>query len=828
MLHFTYEAEIVCEIVGGKMIQHSGTAYLIKQLLIDSRKLLNPAETIFFALVTERNDGHRYIGNLYQQGVRNFIISDKTFKPEEYFGANFILVEDTLKALQELASCHRLNFKIPVIGITGSNGKTIVKEWLFQLLKDKFNIVRSPKSFNSQIGVPLSVWQLNSDHQLAIFEAGISCPGEMQRLEAIIKPEIGLITNIGDAHSENFKDLTEKIDEKLKLFSSAKKLIYCRDYETLHQRIKDNQQLNDVEKICWSKKGNANLLISRVEQGEHDTLIQGIYKNDFLKITIPFIDTASIENAISCWLLMLELQLSNDFIAEQMAHLSPVAMRLELKEGISNCSIINDSYNSDLGSLAIAIDFLKQQNQHQKKTLILSDILQSNKDDVAIYKQVSHILKSKGINRLIGVGSFISKNQNLFEGEKYFFESTEELLKNMARFNFNNETILLKGARAFGFERISKLLQQKAHETILEINLTALINNLNYYKSLLQPQTKLMAMVKAFSYGSGSFEIANVLQFNNVDYLAVAYTDEGVELRKAGITVPIMVMNPEPQSFEAMLAYNLEPDVYSFRVLNQLCECLDLMGENKTLSIHIELDTGMHRLGFERNDINELIVRLKNKKNIIVKSVFSHFVGSEEHALDFYTHKQIKEFNELSGDIISHYSYPVLRHICNSSAISRFQEAQFDMVRLGIGLYGISSYDYEQNKLQQVGTLRSIISQIRNIKGNDTVGYNRKGVVKNDSRIATIPIGYADGLSRRLSNGKGKFYVNGHFAPIVGNVCMDMVMIDVTNIPCDEGEEVIIFGEKNPIANIAEAADTIPYEILTSISRRVKRIYYQE
>lgn len=828
MLHYTYEAELISEVVGGKLIQKSATAYLIKQLLIDSRKLLNSSETLFFALVTNRNNGHKYIKDLYQQGVRNFIISDEHFKVEDFFGSNFILVPDSLVALQKLATYHRSNFKTPVIALTGSNGKTIVKEWLFQLLKDKYNIVRSPKSFNSQIGVPLSVWQLNSEHQLAIFEAGISHPNEMQNLEEIIKPDIGIFTNIGDAHGENFINVTDKIDEKLKLFKNCSKILYCRDYEDLNQRIKNNSLTADKEKICWSRKGNANLLISRIESGTHDTIIQGIYNNDFLNITIPFIDYASIENAISCWLLMLELKLPQEYIIEQMAHLSPVAMRLELKEGISNCSIINDSYNSDLGSLAIAIDFLKQQNQHQKKTLILSDILQSNKDDVAIYKQVAHVLKTKGINRLIGVGPSISKNQSLFEGEKYFFDNTEELIKNLVRFNFNNETILLKGARAFGFERLGKLLQQKAHETILEINLTALVNNLNYYRSLLKPQTKLMAMVKAFSYGSGSFEIANVLQFNNVDYLAVAYTDEGVELRKAGITLPIMVMNPEPQSFEAMLTYNLEPDVYSFRVLNQLFEFLDLMGDNHSLSIHVELDTGMHRLGFEKADINELIVRLKNRRNILLKSVFSHFVGSEEHSLDYYTHKQIKEFNEMSAEILSHYDYPIIRHLCNSSAITRFPEAQFDMVRLGIGLYGISSYEYEQNKLQQVGTLRSIISQIRNIKSNDSVGYNRKGLVSVDSRVATVPIGYADGLSRRLSNGKGKFYVNGYLAPIIGNVCMDMVMIDVTKVPCNEGDEVIIFGDKNPIAQIADASETIPYEILTSISRRVKRIYYQE
>jgi len=828
MSNSLYTAQKISEIVSGKLLSTLKNTSLITQLLIDSRKLLNPSETLFFALVTDRNNGHNYINKKKKKGVKNFVISQPPKEDILNKEVNFILTDNTLTALQRLTTYHSSCFNIPKIAITGSNGKTIVKEWLYQTLKDDYNIVRSPKSFNSQIGVPLSVWQISEQHDLGIFEAGISNSGEMDKLEKIIQPTLGVFTHLGQAHAENFNTLPEKITEKLHLFYNVKHLIYCKDYQELHQQINNTPQLNNVQKICWSKKGNANLLISRIETSLHDTTIQGIYKNDFLAITIPFTDWASVENAITCWLVLLHLNLSNNSIQEQMAQLSPVAMRLELKEGINSCSIINDTYNSDLDSLAIAIDFLMQQNQYQKKTLILSDILQSSKDLSALYKQVAEIIHSKSITRLIAVGKGISEHRQYFAPNTIFFDNTDELIKNLSQFSFNSETILIKGARAFNFERISKILQQKAHETVFEINLSALTHNLNYYRGLLKPQTRLMAMVKAFSYGSGSFERANVLQFNNADYLAVAYADEGVELRRAGIKIPIMVMNPEQPSIETMLEYNLEPDVYSFRILNQIAECLNLLGNKKNINIHLEIDTGMHRLGFLPSEVNELIVRLKNKKEIKIKSIFSHLVGSEEHSLDYFTYKQAKEFEQTANEISSHFDYPIIKHIANSSAITRFPDLQFDMVRLGIGLYGVSSFDFEQQKLQNVGTLRSVISQIRAIKSGDTVGYNRRGVIQNDAKIATIPIGYADGLARRLGNGKGKFYVNGQLAPIVGSVCMDMVMIDVTNINCHEGDEVIIIGEKNPITNIAQQAETIPYEILTSISRRVKRIYFQE
>jgi alanine racemase len=732
--------------------------------------------------------------------------------------------------MQQLCAYHRQQFNIPIIGITGSNGKTIVKEWLFQLMREDKNIVRSPKSFNSQVGVPLSVWQLNQEHNLGIFEAGISKAQEMKFLETIIRPTIGLITNIGQAHDENFENQKHKVDEKLKLFIHSEVLIYCKDYLLVHDEITNEKAFRETKIFTWSKKLRADLLVGRITKSEADTEIQGVYKNDFIRITIPFTDEASIENSIHCWATLLYLGYENKVIAERMRFLSPVAMRLELKEGINNCSIINDSYNSDLGSLAIALDFLNQQKQHPKKTLILSDILQSGQNDATLYKEVAELIHKKGISRLIGIGEGISSQADQFNVEKSFYRSTNDFLQQFNNSFFRDETILLKGARAFSFETISKVIQQKAHETVLEINLNAIVHNLNYYRSKLKAETKVMAMVKAFSYGSGSFEIANVLQFHRVDYLAVAYADEGIELRKAGITMPIMVMNPEEQSYDSMIQYNLEPEIYSFRVLSLFEETLKRSDRTNTqpIAIHLKLDTGMHRLGFDEQDVNELIVRIKNNKNLIIKSIFSHLAASDESEHDDFTWQQIKKLNVMSEKIKSHFNYPILKHILNSSGISRFPDAQFEMVRLGIGLYGIGANASEQSQLLNVSTLKTSISQIKNIPAQETIGYSRKGVATRDMQIATVPIGYADGLSRKLSNGKGKMMVKGKPAPIIGNVCMDMCMIDITDIKANENDEVIVFGDANPITNIATDIGTIPYEVLTNVSRRVKRVYYQE
>ncbi len=820
----------ISEVINGEIIGNDNQEYIIKKLLIDSRQLSNTETSLFFAIKGERHDGHTYLQELYEKGNRNFVVSRLPHNYISFSHANFIVVKDTLVALQQLCAYHREQFKIPVIAITGSNGKTIVKEWLFQLMREDKNIVRSPKSFNSQVGVPLSVWQMSEAHDLGIFEAGISKPGEIKRLEHIIKPTIGLITNIGQAHDENFENQKQKADEKLKMFVDSEVLIYCRDYLLIHDEITTDKKFIDLKTFTWSKKLRADLLIGRITKTDTDSEIQGVYQNNFISITIPFIDEASIENAIHCWAMMLYLGYENPVIAERMKFLSPVAMRLELKEGINNCSVINDTYNSDLGSLSIALDFLNQQKQHPKKTVILSDILQSGQNEETLYKEVAELIHKKGITRLIGIGEGISSQSEQFNIEKSFYKSTDDFLKQFNNSFLKDETILLKGARIFGFEAITKVIQQKAHETVLEINLNSFVYNLNYYRSKIKADTKIMAMVKAFSYGSGSFEIANILQFHRVEYLAVAYADEGIELRRAGITMPIMVMNPEEQSYDSMIQYNLEPEIYSFRVLGLFEEAIKRSAWNNShpIPVHLKLDTGMHRLGFEEADVNQLIVRIKNNKHLTIQSVFSHLVASDEKEHDEFTWTQIKKFNAMSDNIKSHFDYPILKHILNSAGISRFPDAQFEMVRLGIGLYGIGVNTAEQLQLQNVSTLKTSISQIKNIAANETIGYSRKGVATRDMQIATVPIGYADGLSRRLSNGKGKMIVQGKPAPIVGNVCMDMCMIDITEIKANESDEVIVFGDNYSITEVAKDVGTIPYEILTNVSRRVKRVYYQE
>lgn len=844
-----YTIQNISEIINGQLHLADASATEIKNLITDSRKIVSPETSLFFALKGERNDGHQYINELIAQGVKNFVVS--AIEPSlsaagTGFGdkTNFILVTDTLQALQNLAAHHRKKFSYPIIGITGSNGKTIVKEWLYTLLREQYNIVRSPKSYNSQIGVPLSVWMMCEENNLGIFEAGISMHGEMENLEKIIQPTIGIFTNIGTAHDENFKDHNEKIVEKLKLFTHCAALIFCKDHADVFKHI--SHLLHDqkrsplhgrgvgsevIKSFTWSREHKADLEIGKIEKLATETIIEAFYKEQLISIRIPFIDDASIENAINCWALMLYLKIENENIADKMLLLSPVAMRLEMKEGINNCSVINDSYNSDMGSLTIALDFLNQQKQHQKRTLILSDILQSGKDENVLYKEVADSLKKKNVNRLIGIGEAICRQEKLFTSEKLFFNSTEDFLSNYKTNFFENETILLKGARAFGFERISKLLQQKAHETVLEINLNALIHNLNFYRSIIKPETKIMCMVKAFAYGSGSFEIANTLQFHRVNYLAVAYADEGVELRKGGITLPIMVMSPEEQSFDTMIDYNLEPELYSFRVLqlfNETAKRKLIKAQQKKFNIHLKLDTGMHRLGFEENELEELIAQLKQSPHLHVQSVFSHLAGSDEQVHDKFTQEQIEKFTHMSAVIKKQFDYQIMRHILNSAGIVRFADAQFEMVRLGIGLHGIGTTDAEKKMLEHVSTLKTTILQIKNVAAGETVGYSRKGVAQTDIRIATVAIGYADGLNRKLSNGIGKMLVNGKQASIIGNVCMDMCMLDVTQIDCKEGDEVIVFSKEYPIANIAKQTGTIAYEVLTSISQRVKRVYFHE
>ncbi len=825
----TYSLEEIASACDG-ILSGANTNPVIQHLLIDSRNVNYTQNVLFVAIQGERHDGHLFIGDLYKKGIRSFLISNDS---ESHIlncpDASFVVVKNTLESLQQLTAKHRSRFTLPVVAITGSNGKTIVKEWLWQLLRDDFSIVRSPKSYNSQVGVPLSVWQMNETHTLGIFEAGISRSGEMEKLNAIIRPEIVLFTNLGSAHDENFSGRLEKAKEKLRLTANAKNIIYCKDDAALHKEIAEL----GVATFTWSRRIKADLQISKVNKSKTGTTIQGIFENSFREISIPFIDDASVENSIHCWAFLLHFGKADELITRRFAHLAPVAMRLELKGGLNNCSVINDSYNSDVGSLAVALDFLNQQQQHVKRTVILSDILQSGRDEKELYTEVASLLKSKNVHRFIGIGAAVSRQHERFvDLPASFFQSTGDFIEAFESSWFHNETILLKGARAFEFENISRLLQQKSHETVLEIDLSAVVHNLNYVRSRLNPGTQLMVMVKAFSYGSGSFEIANILQFHRVNYLAVAYADEGADLRRNGISLPIMVMSPEEQSFDTMILNKLEPEIYSFRVLQLFEEAArkyrKTHPDTEPVPVHIKFDTGMKRLGFSEDELNELVVRLKNSKDLKIASVFSHLVASDESEHDDFTRKQIKLFSRICDEMKKHFTYPFMRHILNSSGILRFPDAQFEMVRLGIGLYGIAVEPDDQKYFKNVSTLRTTISQIRQVNAGETIGYSRKGIATENIMVATVPIGYADGLHRVLGNGKGKMWVNGKPAAIIGNVCMDMCMLNVTGIQCKEGDDVIVFDNEHSIEELAKDMGTISYEVLTNVSPRVKRVYWQE
>lgn len=802
---------------------------VIESLLTDSRKLLNPGGTLFFAIDGPQKNAAKYIPSLYEKGVRNFITGmDFTMREmEEFPEANFIQSGNVLDALQEIVTYHRHRFHYPIIGITGSNGKTIVKEWLYQLLNNDFNIVRSPKSYNSQIGVPLSLWNMNESHTLGIFEAGISMPGEMQKLQKIIDPEIGVFTYAGEAHAEGFKDIAQKINEKLQLFINSKVIIFCADNKSLCEAIDHfNQDTNNqIRVFSWSRDIPADLVINKIEKHADNTAVFCRYQEEEFNFIIPFSDDASIHNAITCCSVLLYMGIHISAIAANIYQLRPVEMRLELKEGINNCSIINDSYSADLNSLSIALDFLSQQQQHKKHTVILSDILQSGLQDSDLYKKIAGILAQKELFRFIGIGPKISMHANVFDklSHKQFFNSTDEFLSQLPALHFNDETILLKGSRVFRFEKISNVLEQKMHETVLEVNLNALRNNLKQYSGLLNEHVKLMAMVKAFSYGSGSYEIASLLQHAQVDYLAVAYADEGVSLRKSGIRLPIMVMNTEEAGFNNIIQFNLEPELYSFNILQSFGRFLEQHHLND-FPVHIKLDTGMNRLGFIEEDMESLGRILSDNSRFKIMSVFSHLVASDEKEHDAFTKRQADLFLKMAGLIELAVGYTFLKHISNSAAIRRHPDMQFDMVRLGIGLYGIDP----GLKLQNVTTLKTTISQVKRVKKGESVGYSRKGIVNRDSVIATVRIGYADGYPRILGNGRGKMLLNQQLVPVVGNVCMDMTMIDITGVDASESDEVIVFGEELPVAKVAAWAETISYEILTNISQRVKRIYYEE
>lgn len=792
---------------------------LINWLLIDSRSLCFPKETLFFAIRTNRNDGHKYIGELYKRGVRNFIVSSLPADIDQYPQSNFLLVHDTLQAMQQLAAYHREQFDIPVIAITGSNGKTTVKEWLYQLLSPDFNVCRSPRSYNSQVGVPLSLWLLNPHNDVAIIEAGISNPNEMDNLNRMIRPTISVITNIGEAHQENFFTKEGKCDEKLKLMRNCETAVINLQDEFI-TKVARQEVLNKVK--YWP-------MVRSVEKKGTSATITYTLNGKQSQYSIPFIDNAAIENSVTCLATCASLEgVDLEAICARMATLEPVAMRLEVKDGINGCTLINDTYNSDIHSLDIALDFMSRRpdNQTQKRTLILSDILQSGETSRTLYAKVAEMAEKRGIEKVIGVGEAISSCSQYFKMDAYFFKTTEELIASEVFATLNNEFILIKGARRYHFDRLSDLLTLKVHQTILEVNLNALIENLHYYRSFMEPETKMVCMVKASAYGIGSFETSKTLQDQGVDYLAVAVADEGADLRKAGITSNIMVMNPEMTSFKMLFDYRLEPEVYNFQLLEALIYAAEKEGITN-FPIHIKLDTGMHRLGFSpKEDIDRLITRLSKQSALIPCSVFSHFVGSDADEFDSFSRHQFELYDEASQKLQAAYSHKILRHICNSAGIEHFPKYHLDMVRLGLGLYGINPRNNEV--INNVVTLKTTILQIRNVPAGDTVGYSRKGKIDHDCRIAAIPIGYADGLNRKLGNGNGYCMVHGQKAPYVGNICMDVCMIDVTGIECSEGDYVTIFGDELPVTVLSDAIGTIPYEILTGVSTRVQRVYTQE
>ena len=790
----------------------------IDNISIDSRSLQNNKNTLFFALVGPNNDAHIYISNLIEKGVQNFVV---THIPEGLSDkASFLIVENTLDALQKFAAYHRSLFKFPVIGLTGSNGKTIVKEWLNFLLNPDFNIIRSPKSYNSQVGVPLSVISINDKHNLGIFEAGISKMNEMEKLEVIIKPTIGIITNIGSAHDEGFEDLEKKVKEKLKLFKHSKLIIYQKNKSV------DALIESKIKTFSWSfSDETADVFISKKEI-QDKTVLQIRNGKDNFDIQIPFQDEASVENAISCLMVLLSFKYDKTTIQNRMKWLYPVEMRLKVKTGINNTTLIDDSYSSDFQSLKIALDFLESQTQYKNKTLILSDIFQSGLSNEELYSKVSQLITSNNINRVIGIGETISTFKHKFKN-CITFKNTADFFLNLNYLNFINETILIKGARHFQFEEIVAALEEKTHETVLEINLNSISHNLSFYKSKLKPTTKMMVMVKAFGYGSGGFEIAKLLEHHKVDYLGVAFADEGISLKNAGITLPIMVLNPETTSFSAIIQYKLEPEIYSLKGLNAFLKIAEKR-KLKHFPIHIKLDTGMHRLGFEEENLDQLIAILKENKFVTVKSILSHMATSDDLEHQEFANSQLDLFEKLSSKLMAEMKIKPIRHILNTSGISNFPQAQYDMVRLGIGLYGVSNDVEEQKYLENVGTLKSIISQIRTIQAGESVGYGRRFIADKPTKIATIPIGYADGISRHWGNGVGFVTINNQKATIVGSICMDMLMVDISDINCKEGDPVIIFGESPTVTFMSNQLQTIPYEILTSISQRVKRVFYRE
>jgi Alr-MurF fusion protein len=815
--------------LGAEWLQQVQTDALVEHLSIDSRAAA-PPQALFFALPGQRHDGHRYLADAYRAGVRHFAVSRRDVDLTALPDADVFWVENTLDALQQVAAQHRSQFDIPVVGITGSNGKTVVKEWLYQLLRPDFDIVRSPKSYNSQVGVPLSVWQMEAQHTLAIFEAGISQPDEMGRLAKIIRPTLGIFTTLGPAHREGFGSEREKFEEKMRLLETCSTLVVCADQgldwpERTGRRlfswslrglpadvqVVDNQHFNFKKKsltLRWRTTPDGPL---------HEQVVE-----------LPFADAASVENALHCLVAGLVLGADPARLAERVSDLEPVAMRLELRAGIQNSTLVNDFYNLDLASLRIALQMAAQQSGTRRRTLILSDILQSGLSEAALHREVADLLARYRVDRLIGIGSVIGGIGPLLGPtvERTFFADTTDFLSDIGRFSFRDEVVVIKGARPFAFERVARRLEQKIHKTVLEVNLSALVHNLNVYTSFLRPGTRTLAMVKAAGYGSGAAEVARLLEFHKVDYLGVAYADEGIDLRQAGVTLPILVLNPTAASFDPMYRFRLEPEIYSHDMLDDL---IDFSSDERPMNFHLKLDTGMHRLGFELGDIDLIIKKLGSQPQLRVQSIFSHLSASDAPQHDAFTHAQAARFVAMAERLTAGLGYAPTRHIANTNAIVRFAEYHFDMVRLGIGLYGVGSPEV-QNRLRTVSTLRATVSQVKTIAAGESVGYNRNsGLLDQARKIATISIGYADGLLRLAGGGRYAVGIRGQLAPTIGNVCMDMTMVDVTHMAdVQAGDEVVVFGEQPTVSDLARCLQSIPYEVLTNISERVKRVYVQE
>ncbi|HEY8936221.1 MAG TPA: bifunctional UDP-N-acetylmuramoyl-tripeptide:D-alanyl-D-alanine ligase/alanine racemase [Cyclobacteriaceae bacterium] len=802
------------EITKGRILD-SFQDKVITELTIDSRKASISEGSLFFAIKGARNDGHDHIQELYNRGVRQFVV-ERNITFIHHNDVNVLKVKSSIEALQLIAASHRKQFSIPVIGVTGSNGKTIIKEWVYQLLSKDYNCIKNPGSYNSQVGVPLSVWQMQSYHQLGIFEAGISKEGEMENLQRIINPTLGIFTNIGSAHDEGFQNEKSKIREKLTLFKNVTKLIYCIDHVAIHNQIAQT----NISTLSWGFTGEPSIKVKL----QYDSVYSLKYKEQQFELTLTIRDSASIENTFHCVALLIHLNFNQQQIQERINLLQAIPMRLELKEGINQCYLIDDTYNNDLGGLQISLDFLTNQKHKKNKRLILSDIQQSGLAEEELVKKIALLVNGSNLQHFIGIGASLTKFKHFIEVSGEYFNSTDEFLQNFDFEKLQEEIILIKGARAFQFEKIVAQLQRKVHGTVVEIDLDAMVHNLNYFKSRLAHKTKVMAMVKAFAYGSGSSEVASLLQYHNIDYLGVAYADEGIELRKNNIALPIMVMNPSEESFASIQLYNLEPEIYSFKILDSLLKSLN----GKSCKIHIKVDTGMHRLGFEENDADKLLSGLLTNPQIHVASIFSHLAGADEAMHDNFSKQQAEHFKSFADKLSTGLGYKPLYHVLNSPGILRLSQYQFDMVRLGIGLYGVDPTANGFNELKPVATLKSIISQIKTIAPGETVGYGRRGKADKATTIATIAIGYADGYNRAFSRGVGEVLINGQRAKVIGNVCMDMTMIDITDIDAKEGDEVIIFGKGLPIQEVAAKVNTIAYEILTNTSDRVKRVFVAE